>query len=557
MTRRRVPPGAAVLVLLLTVLPACSSGSQSQAGPKTGGTLVFGAEQFPLCLNPVTSCYNASWLHYTALLPTLPQLLTLDDDNRYAATPLVKEVPSFENGGLTRNPFTVTYKLNPQAVWDDGTPITGEDVKFTWKAYRDSAKSIFTRSGYDKITDVKVEGNVADGQKVTLVFSEPYAPWRDKFGGGGEYVLKASAFAGNPEVSDRMQQDLGFSGGPFKLLSFSSNELVLTRNTRYWGPKPFLNRVVFSSIPKTASEISALRTGEIQAFFPQPTEQLTQVNGIPGGKLKAKSGTVFEALWLNLDQFPTNLHEVREALLYGFDRQAAIDKVVGPVDPTTEVNHCLWSVPSLDGGKWCGNDFPTKPDIGRATKVLEDAGWRLGADKIYAKNGQRLVIPLATTAGNAGREQFQAILIDQARKIGIDLVADNTAAETLFQVRLPARQFVSGMFAQLSTADPSRTAVLASDQIPSAQSPSGQNYYGWRDAEATRLMKQSDVEIDDTKRVDEFKQLGTMMARDIISIPLYPKPQILAWNNNRLGGVGDFNAGQIGFGHSLAQWYLR
>jgi peptide/nickel transport system substrate-binding protein len=398
---------------------------------------------------------------------------------------------------------------------------------------------------------------VADGQKVTLVFSEPYAPWRDKFGGGGEYVLKAAAFGGNPDVSDRMQGDLGFSGGPFKILSFSSNELVLTRNNRYWGEKPYLDRVVFTSIAKTASEISALRTGEIQAFYPQPTEQLTQLNAIPGGKFKAKSGTVFEGLWFNLEQFPVNQHEVREALLYGLDRQAAIDKVVGPVDATTQVNPCLWSVPSLDGGKWCGNDFPTKPDIARATKALEDAGWRLGPDKVYVKNGQRLVVPLATTSGNAGREQFQAILIDQAKRIGIQITADNTAADTLFQVRLPARQFVSGMFAQLSTADPSRTAQLAADQIPTAQSPSGQNYYGWRDAAATKLMKESDVEIDDAKRVEEFKQLGTMMARDVISIPLYPKPQILAWNANRLGGVTDFNAGQIGFGHSIPRWYLR
>jgi peptide/nickel transport system substrate-binding protein len=546
--------GAVVLALLLALLPACQSESQAPSEEeKAGGTLRFGAEQYPKCLNPVTSCYAASWLHYTALLPTLPQLLTLDENNEYIASPLVEEVPTFENGGLTRDPFTVTYKLNQKAVWDDGSPITGEDVQFTWKAYRDSTKSIFSKSGYDKITEVKVDGN-----KVTLVYSEPYASWRDKFGGGGEYVLKADAFIGDTDVSDRMQRDIGFSGGPFKLLSFTTSEMVLARNPKYWGTKPYLDKVVFTHIAKTATEISSFRTGEIHAFYPQPTEQLKQISSIAGGEIKAKStGPVFEGIWLNLDQFPVNQREVREALLNGLDRQAAIDRVVGSLDRTVKVNRCLWSVPALTGGKWCNDDFATRPDPERARMGLEAAGWKLGDDKIYAKDGQRLVVPLATTAGNAGREQFQGILIDEAKKIGIEIVPDNADATTLFQIRLPGRKFTAAMFAQVATADPSVTAQLASDQIPTSESSSGQNYYGWRDEEATRIMRATDVEIDDAKRVELFRELGRLMARDVISIPLYPKPQILIWNSNRVGGVGDFNAGQIAFAHALSRWFLK
>ena len=568
---------AFTLACALVLVTACSGQSAGEGSdePRTGGTLIFGAEQFPKCLNPVTSCYNASWLHYVALLPTLPQLLTLDDDNRYVASPLVQEVPSVENGGVTLDPFTVTYRLNPKAVWDDGTPITGEDVKFTWLAYRDSAQSIFRKSGYDKITDVRIEGDVTDGQKVTLVFSEPYAPWKDKFGGGGEYVLKSDAFSGNPDVSDRMAQTLGFSGGPFKILSFSADELVLSRNAKYWGTPAHLDKVVFPAIAANA-EVGALRTGEIHAFYPQPTEQLKQLDQIPGAKLKPKTGPVFEGIWFNLDQFPVSQREVREALLYGLDRQVAIDAVVGDLDPSIEVNRCLWNQPALDDGKWCNNDFyigvgrlgktekekQTREtrfgdDQQRARMTLEAAGWVMGPDKIYEKDGRPLTIPLATTAQNPGREQFQQILIDQAKAIGIEITADNSDPTTLFQTRLPARQFVAGMFAQVATPDPSMTPAWAKDQIPSPESSVGQNYYGWRDDAATELMKRSDVEVDEAKRIDLFKQLGQAQARDIVGIPLFPKPQILVWNENRVGGVEDFNAGQVAFGHSLAEWYLK
>jgi peptide/nickel transport system substrate-binding protein len=568
--------GAFVLAFVLALLSACSNPSQQGSGePTSGGTLIFGAEQFPLCLNPVTSCYNASWLHYIALLPTLPQLLTLDDDNGYVASPLVQEVPTVENGGVTQNPFTVTYKLNPKAVWEDGSPITGEDVKFTWLAYRDSPKSIFRKSGYDKITDVRIEGDVASGQKVTIVFSEPYAPWKDKFGGGGEYVLKADAFNGNPDVSDKMAQDVGFSGGPFKILTFSASELVLVRNNKFWGRPAYLDKVVFPSVGAD-SEVSALRTGEIHAFYPQPTEQLQQIKQIPGGRIKPKAGTVFEGLWFNLDQFPVNQREVREALLYGLDRQVAIDAVAGPLDPSIEVNRCLWNQPALDDGKWCNNDFYMgvgragkddreksgraerfEQDQRRARMALESAGWVLGADKIYAKDGKRLTIPLATTAKNPGREQFQQIVIDQAKAIGVEITADNADPTTLFQTRLPSRQFVSALFAQVATPDPSVTASLAKDQIPTPESSAGQNYYGWRDDAATELMKRSDVEVDEATRIEQFKQIGQAMARDVIGIPLFPKPQILVWNENRVGGVKDFNAGQVAFAHNLAEWYLK
>jgi peptide/nickel transport system substrate-binding protein len=266
---------------------------------------------------------------------------------------------------------------------------------------------------------------------------------------------------------------------------------------------------------------------------------------------------VFEGIWFNLDAFPVNQREVREALLYGLDRQGGLNTVVKPIDPGIEINHCLWSVPVLDEGKWCNNDFPTRQDTQRAKQVLEQAGWKLGPDKIYVKDGKRLVVPMATTSGNAGRQQFQDIVTGKAKEIGIELAPDNSESNTLFQIRLPARQFVTGMFAQVATPDPSVTAQLAADQIPSSQSSAGQNYYGWRDQEATRLMKESDAEIDDAKRVEDFRKIGQLMARDIVSIPLFPKPQILVTNSNRVGGVTSFNAGQIAFGHSLAQWYLR
>ena len=546
-------------MVLALVGAACQQGTPTEPGAEQGepgGTLVFAAEQYPLCLNFVTSCYSASWMHYITTLEVLPQLLIYDEENDYAPG-IVTEIPTLDNGGLTESPFTVSYEIEEAAVWEDGSPITGNDVKFTLDALIQSAQSIFSSGpGYDKITEVMIDSE--NPKKFTLVFSEPFAPWRDLFG-GGTYVLKAAAFGGNPEVSDKMQTDLaGICGNAWCLESFSESEAVLVRNDAYWGDKALLDKIVFRKMAEQPAEINAFRTGEIQAFYPQPTTELVeQIGAIPGGELGVKGGTVFEGLWLNLDKPPLNEMPVREALLLGLNRQEAIDVIVKPIQDDATVNHCSWSTPDVAGGKWCPEVMETEQDVEAANKLLDDAGWARGSDGIRAKGGQRLTIPVATTAGNVGREQFQQILQASAKEIGIDLTADNADATTLFQTRLPARDFTIGMFAQVATPDPTVTSSLSSDQIPSAGSPDGQNYYGVNDPRLDELLTASDSDVDEEARIETFQEINEFLREIVMVVPLYAKPQILVYNSDRLGGNFDFNAGQAGFAHNLKTWFFK
>src|SRR6266550_418074 len=116
-----------------TKTPPPVTGSASGGGTK-GGTAIFGAEQWPQCLNMITACATSTWMQIVGPLPTLPRLIQLDAKSNVVASPLIMQVPSIANGQVTKDPFTVTYNLNPAAVWDDGSPITGADIDFTWKA---------------------------------------------------------------------------------------------------------------------------------------------------------------------------------------------------------------------------------------------------------------------------------------------------------------------------------------------------------------------------------------------------------------------------------------
>src|SRR5262249_53002344 len=133
------------VIVLTLVAAACGSSSKkssgnnssSSGGGKTGGSLVFGAEQWPDCINPITQCANSSWLQWLVPIHVLPRLTELDDKNNFVASPLLTDYPTTENGGVTdaANTFTVTYHLNPDAKWDDRTPITSADVQFPLPAY--------------------------------------------------------------------------------------------------------------------------------------------------------------------------------------------------------------------------------------------------------------------------------------------------------------------------------------------------------------------------------------------------------------------------------------
>ena len=123
----------------------------AEALERPGGEIVLAVEQWPECLNPLTSCANATWLSWSVLVHILPRLMEFDVNNNIGASPVLLEAPTVDNGGALLNDdgtLTITYRLNGEARWSDGTPITSTDVWFTWRARIDTEGSLNT-IGYD------------------------------------------------------------------------------------------------------------------------------------------------------------------------------------------------------------------------------------------------------------------------------------------------------------------------------------------------------------------------------------------------------------------------
>jgi len=521
----------------------CQRASEEPAPPAetpvAGGDLVIGYDQEPAILNPLKKGGDMMATK-DAISNVLYGLLRAKPDLTYEAL-LAEEVPTVENGLVTESPFTVTYKIKEEAVWSDGTPITSADVKFTWETIMSDDWKILSRLGYEKITAIETP----DDKTAKLIFSEPYAPYRDLFSSSG-CVLTKHALEGQ-DFDTVLNDAIPVASGPFVFDKWNKGDsIVLARNDAFWGPnKAYLDTVTFKYIPETNTIIAQFETGEVQAINPPPDVSLIeQIDA--AGEVQADPGTIWEHIAFNLEKPHVSDVKVRQAIAYGIDRQAIVDQVMaGQVKPLNSI--LVPEQPTYYTPAWEKYTL----DKGKAEALLAEAGYAKGADGIYAKDGSKLTLKFRTTAGNVGREKMQQIVQANLKEVGIEIVIDNVDATTFFSESTVNGDFEMGEWAWLASPDPSATTLFASDSIP----PDGQNYYRYRNAEVTQALKDSDVEAVESERIAFMKTVQELMAEDVPLIPLYQRLSILGYRSNIVGPQN--NPTLEGVFWNLGEWWMK
>ena len=534
-----------------------ASAGETGSGPDqaTGGELILAVEQWPECLNPITSCANASWVLWSVTTHLLPRLMELDAANNYRASPTLATEPTTQNGGLVVDDdgtFTLTYRLNPAAVWSDGTPITSTDVWFTWRARLDTAGTLDT-AGYDLVTGVRTD----DPQLAVVTFSEPYAPWRDLF----DPLLPAHHLGPDTNVADRWNESIPISGAPWLQQSWSQDQQVLVPNDNYWDPerRPLVDRVVMVPREDTDSEVVALQTGEVMAASPQPFPGAAERLGgdltfVEGG------GTFIEGLWINQiapDRRFEITKNIRQAVAYSLDRELIADVALGSIIRDPQVLQCAGWNPYF--GDWCGDDFARYvQDMAKVAELLTAEGWtRPDPNGLWVNaDGTELLLQWNTVAGNKRREDVQALVSQMTAPFGIGWEIINYDPGELFQNRLPAMNFGPvALFAFGVTPDPTVLSLYDIGGIPSeANGFSGQNFMAYASTEASDLAAAIDREVDAAARLALVRQLSAILATDVPWIPLYVLPALIVWNTTMVAGAGAWVSSPYGGFADIYDW---
>jgi peptide/nickel transport system substrate-binding protein len=530
-----------------TNLPSFSP-TPTASTPALGGDVTFGAEGWPDCLNPITSCAEDPWTYYTVLEHVLPRAMQLDPKGNFLASPLLVEGPSLSNGDLSESPFTVTFKIRPEAVWEDGSPITSADFDFTWRAMLGTPGAIRT-AGYEQIESI----DTTDLGTAVIRFKSVYADWADLFGGAFGFILKKAAFpeqidAERPDLGLAMQTSIPFSGGPFKLQAWSAQEATLVRNDSYFSTEPNFGTVTFVLVGSNPDELMALLLGKVSAMYVEPPalHLIEGAYGLVNLKAVGARGTDYEAIWFDVSTAPLDDPKVRDALMYAIDRQTVIDDLVKQGDPDAKVLNCGFvAIPRV--GPWC----QTTPfaqfvyDPKKAKSILESDGYDCN-DVPCKKDGKPLNVPYSTISTSVLRTSTRALLTPLALRAGFELSISNSSSAHGI-----------GDFPVRMSPDPSITNLLACEAIPTdSNGETGQNFSHWCNPETDRLMKESNAELAPLLRAELLNQVYALEAQDFIGLPLYVVPKISAWRSDQVDGpISTYRASVYGMFFNMSQWY--
>jgi len=425
--------------------------------------------------------------------------------------------------------MTVTYDLNPDAVWEDGSPITAADFKATWEAALNTPGSIST-VGYDQITSV--EAGSSDKQ-VVVEFKSVYGPYKGLFGG----LLKAASVKNTSDISADFADFIGFSGRPWVMKSWSPSQVVYVPNKNYWGDdKAASEELVIVPMADDDTQVASIKAGEVDFVYPQFYGGIEEAYADPNITLQKEFGGDYEGFYFQQKCGPFANPIFRAAFSKSIDRDALFQQIYVPLGGESPLQ-CGPIVP----GPYCnGDEFANAYDPAGAEALLTENGWTKGADGYWLDpaTGEAPDIRWIINTGNTRRENTQAYLIPLLNAAGFKVRADNCDAACYFQQRLPALDYDMAMYISTAPPDPGYlTPSFTCDQIPTAANDNqGQNSQGWCNAEASDLLHNADFEADATKRAELVKSALKLMAADSVMLPLFQFPKAGFWRTDQVGG---------------------
>ncbi|MEA2513370.1 MAG: peptide/nickel transport system substrate-binding protein [Thermomicrobiales bacterium] len=508
-----------------TAAPASSSRRTVTRGQE-GGTILVGTSQEAVNYNPLLYANNGP--------ETAPEVLMFDSlmkllPDGTLSPNLAAEVPTVENGGISADGLTWTFKLVQNAKWHDGQPFTSADVKFTFDTVM-TANGVRSRLGHDRVASLET----SDEYTVVIKLKEPYAPFQLVWTQGTTAVIPKHILEGQDLLTAPFNTSAPVGTGPFKFVEHvGGDHLTVERNPDYHGTVAKVDRIVLQVIPETPTLFGRLKTGEVDVIDYQgiPPDQFEE--GDHGDYVEfTYPSSYVEFIYFNNGKPWFQDKRVKQALYHGIDVDTIIDTIYYGTQPKT--------LTYLSPAHWAYNGEVTAYpfDLDKANALLDESGWVKGSDGIREKDGVKLAFTNSTTAGNVAREAAQQIIQQDWKKIGVEMEIKNMPAAVVWGNYTTNSEFDTLMVAwnDAISSDPDCTSRLHSKFIP-REAGTGANYVQFKNAEADKLMEQGAAELDQAKRADIYKQLQALLAEELPWAPMFNNTNLFGRRSNIQGYV--------------------
>ncbi len=512
--------------------------------------------QAPSTLNP----YLSGGTKETEAASLIIEPLVRFDEAGEMVPWLVDEIPTLENGGVAEDLTSITWTLKDGVVWSDGTPLTAEDVVFTWQYCTDPEGGCAQSSYFEGVKDVVA----VDDQTVRVDFDAPKPYPYTAFVGSESPIIQAAQFADclgarAPECTDANFGPIGT--GPFVVTDFRPNDVIqlaANDNFREEGKPAFATVNFKGGGDAAAAARSVLETGEYDYAWnlQLAPEVLGDMEAAGNGTVVAAFGTSVERLHLNQTDPDPSLGDERatmaqphpflkdpavgQALSMAIDRQLLVDIGYGAGGQAT----CN-VLPAPEIYASTANDDCMNTDVEGAKTLLEEAGWvDSDGDGIREKDGETLSV-LYQTSTNAVRQDAQAIIKQVWNEIGVEVELRNIDASVFFGGDPGSPDTFQKFFADIEMytnnfagVDPEAyMANWACSRIPSPETQwQGENVQRFCSEEYDALVKQMSNTAAIEDRAEIAKQMNDILMESYSIIPLVHRGSPSA-HANSLGGI--------------------
>jgi peptide/nickel transport system substrate-binding protein len=433
----------------------------------------------------------------------------------------LREIPTIANGDVSKDGLRLTYKLRPNIKWQDGVPLTCDDLKFTWQVVMNPHNNVVTTDGYKSIGSIDCSNPLV----AVIHMKKLYAPYLQQLWSvnGNAPILPAHILAkyndDKGSFNTAPYNSLPIGSGPFKVVAWNRGQDVrMVANPDFYLGKPKLNEVIYRILPDENTEETQLQTHEIDMLavgsgmkWPQYASLAADpANGLVAIRVDS---FLFTHVDFNLRHPIVSDRNVRIALAYATNRADVISKLLHGSARAAETDQS----PVLS---WAfTNDVTHYPyDPQKARAILDADGWKVGPDGVRVKNGQRLEFTLSTqTESNYGKA-LQTYLQREWRDVGVQADIKNYPTSQFFDNSsngiLQGGHYDVAGFSWYAAADPDDSAIYSSENM----APHGQNAMFWDNPVATAAMNDALSTVDQARRKRDYIVVQQQLTKDVPTI---------------------------------------
>jgi peptide/nickel transport system substrate-binding protein len=531
----------AALLLLVAVVAGCGSevGGAVDDGPGAGAP-AYG-----------DTLIEASFSNISGLIPNITSDAPSHQIGSLIYTGLVKRDAALNLVGDMAESWTfsadcldLTFRLRDGIRWHDGQPFTADDVVFTYATMVHPRTPTAYKEDFAAVERIEA----VDPLTVHVRYRKPYAKALQSW---GMWMLPRHLLARYVEEGRLREAPQNWHGpvgtGPYRFHEMRSGErIVLVANRQYYGPGPYLSRLVYRIIPSQATIFLELKARGVDAAgltalqFTRQTEYPAFRKAYRKFRYPANSYTY---LGFNLRDPRFADKRVRQAFAHAIDKRQIIDGVrlglareaTGPYRP----------------GSWVYNPrVRTYPhDPARARALLAEAGWReTNAEGLLVKDGRPFTFTLLTNQGNDERKKVAEIIQASLREIGVGVEIRILEWASFIKEYVKKRRFEAIVLGWGIALDPDQYEIWHSSKT----GPDQLNHIGYANPEVDELLERGRSSCHEAERKRYYDRLQEILAEEQPIIFLY-FPDALEAVARR---VHNIEATPNGIRFNFTEWYV-